>query len=133
MLTLEAVDHLVFNVRDVEESAQWYETVLGMAREDRRTSTGETRTSVKFGLNKINLRPLSATQDEWFTGTNPNAGSDDVCFLTRSRPDEVVEHFQRNGVEIVQGPVEKSGAQGTICSVYIRDRDGNLIEISSYR
>ncbi len=133
MLTIDAIDHLVFNVRDVEVSASWYERVLGMVRADGQTPSGETHTSMKFGYNKINLRPLSATQEDWFTGRSPCAGSDDLCFLTKSRPEDVARHFQQNGVEIVLGPVTKSGARGAICSVYVRDPDGNLIEVSSYR
>jgi catechol 2,3-dioxygenase-like lactoylglutathione lyase family enzyme len=132
MLIVEAVDHLVFNVRDIEASAHWYEHVLGMARESHQTPSGETRTSMKFGRNKINLRPMSATQEDWFTGSSPCAGSADLCFLTTTNPDDVAEHFRQNDVEIVLGPVTKSGACGPICSVYVRDPDGNLIEVSSY-
>lgn len=133
MLTVEAVDHLVFNVRDVDVSARWYEQILGMVREDRAAPSGDIRTSMRFGQNKINLRPLSATQQDWFTGQSPCAGSDDLCFLTQAHPDDVATHFQQNGVEIVLGPTTKSGARGPICSVYVRDPDGNLIEVSSYR
>lgn len=133
MLTVEAIDHLVFNVRDVEVSALWYERVLGMVRERGQTPSGEIRTSMKFGRNKINLRPLSATQEEWFTGQSPCAGSDDLCLLTQVHPDDVAEHFRKNDVAIVVGPVTKRGACGDICSVYVRDPDGNLIEVSSYR
>jgi catechol 2,3-dioxygenase-like lactoylglutathione lyase family enzyme len=132
MLTVEAVDHLVFNVRDVEASARWYARVLGMVREDSQAPSGEIRTSMMFGQNKINLRPLNATQENWFTGKMPCAGSDDLCFLTQTSPADVVRHFQQNNVEIVLGPVTKSGARGPICSVYVRDPDGSLIEISSY-
>lgn len=132
MLTVGAVDHLVFNVRDVDVSARWYEQVLGMIREDRQAPSGECRTSMTFGHNKINLRPLSATQEAWFTGRTPCPGSDDICFLTETSPADVVRHFQEHGVEIVLGPVTKSGALGPICSVYVRDPDGNLVEVSSY-
>lgn len=132
MLTVEAVDHLVFNVRDVEASARWYEQVLGMVREDRQAPSGDIRTSMMFGRNKINLRPVSAPQAAWFTGRVPCAGSDDICLLTEMRPDDVARHFREHDVAIVLGPVTKRGARGAICSVYVRDPDGNLIEISSY-
>ena len=131
-MILDAIDHIVFTVRDVEVSARWYCTVLGMARMDVTSDTGATRTSVTFGRNKINLRPVDATQDAWFTGVSPCAGSQDLCFLTSDAPDAVVAHFRACGVEIEVGPVIKTGAQGPIRSVYVRDPDGNLIEVSSY-
>lgn len=134
MLTVTAFDHIVLAVRDVDVSAAWYETVLGMVRQDSpATSGGAARTSVSFGRNKINLRPLDATQTSWFTARAPAAGSADLCFLTEARADDVVAHFERCAVEIVTGPVVKQGTLGPICSVYVRDPDGNLIEVSSYR
>ncbi|MDO5632435.1 MAG: VOC family protein [Paracoccus sp. (in: a-proteobacteria)] len=132
MLTVDAVDHLVINVTNVEASAAWYARVLGMKRVDNPASGGHIRTSMMFGQSKINLRPADFSQDLWFTGLVPAPGSDDICFLTQSTPDEVVRHFQDCGVEIVEGPTDKSGALGRLCSVYIRDPDGNLIEVSSY-
>ncbi|MES3153775.1 VOC family protein [Sphingomonas faeni] len=133
MLTIEAVDHIVLNVADVERSAAWYERVLGMARVDRRVASGKVRTSMMFGDSKINLRPVAASQDSWFTARAPSVGSDDLCFLTTAEPDAVVRHFTACGVPIVTGPVTKAGARGPIESVYIRDPDGSLIEVSSYR
>ena len=132
MLTIDAIDHIVFNVRDVELSAAWYGRVLGMKRVDARSDAGEPRTSMVFGRNKINLRPIDASQDSWFTGQTPSVGGQDVCFLTRQSPEEVAAHVRSCGVEVELGPVTKSGAQGPIRSVYIRDPDGNLIEVSSY-
>ena len=82
-LTVDALDHLVVNVRDVEAAAAWYQRVLGMTREDFDPGPGKVqRTSVKFGRQKINLRPLSASKEEWFTADHEKAGSDDLCFLT---------------------------------------------------
>ncbi len=131
-MILDAIDHIVFNVRDVEASAKWYEQVLGMARIDAPSDSGALRTSVTFGRNKINLRPIDALQDEWFTGATPCAGGQDLCFLTSFTPDAVVAHLQACDVEIEVGPVTKNGARGPIRSVYVRDPDGNLIEVSSY-
>ena len=91
------------------------------------------RTSMHFGRQKINLRPTSATQREWFTGRQVAAGSDDLCFLTGSTPQQVVDHLTACGVEIEVGPGDKQGALGTIVSVYCRDPEGNLIEVSSYK
>ena len=98
-----------------------------------RSGPGKTpRTSLLFGNQKINVRPRNADKVEWFTADHETAGSDDLCFLTTSRPDEVVAHLRANGVAIEEGPVNKQGARGTLRSVYCRDPDGSLIEISSY-
>ena len=90
------------------------------------------RTSLVFGNQKINVRPKDADKVEWFTADHETAGSDDLCFLTSSTPDEVVAHLKAHGVEIEEGPSQKQGARGTLRSVYCRDPDGSLIEISSY-
>lgn len=131
MLSIEAIDHLVFNVRDVDVSADWYERVLGMHRQVSPSPAGD-RTSMMFGSNKINLRPVDASQDDWFTAEAPAAGSVDLCFLTATSPPDVAAHMRRLGIGIVLGPARKSGARGPIRSVYVRDPDGNLIEVSSY-
>ena len=133
MQTVEAIDHIVFNVRDVELSALWYARVLGMKRTDATSDKGEQRTSMSFGQNKINLRPIEASRESWFTGNAPSAGGQDLCFLTNLPPDAVAAHFRDHQVEVELGPVTKSGARGPICSVYVRDPDGNLIEVSSYK
>ena len=131
---VDAIDHIVINVRDVDVAAAWYQRVLGLTREDWQPGPGKTeRTTVKFGRQKINLRPISATQQEWFTGKQVAPGSDDLCFLTRSSPQAVADHLRACGVAIEEGPTEKRGAMGTIVSVYCRDPDGSLIEISSYK
>lgn len=133
-LSVDAFDHIVINVGDVARSAAWYQRVLGMEREEWTPEPGRpTRTTMKFGRNKINLRPAMAGQQEWITGTAIAAGSDDLCFLTSATPQAVVDHFKACGVEILDGPTTKRGAMGPIISVYCRDPDGNLIEVSSYR
>jgi catechol 2,3-dioxygenase-like lactoylglutathione lyase family enzyme len=90
------------------------------------------RTSLVFGSQKINLRPVGADKVEWFTADHETAGGDDLCFLTSNTPDEVVAHLRARGVAIEEGPAARQGAHGTLRSVYCRDPDGNLIEISSY-
>ena len=133
-LTVDALDHLVINVHDVEAAAAWYQRVLGMTREDFDPGAGRTRrTSVKFGRQKINLRPLSASKEDWFTADHERAGSDDLCFLTSASPQAVADHLRACGVAVIEGPSDKRGARGTIVSVYCRDPDGSLIEISSYK
>jgi catechol 2,3-dioxygenase-like lactoylglutathione lyase family enzyme len=132
-IKISAIDHLVINVSDVERSANWYHTILGM--EIRVFDPGQgkmPRTSLVFGNQKINVRPHNADKIEWFTAARETAGSDDLCFLTSSTPEQVMAHLQANGVNIEEGPVAKQGARGTLRSVYCRDPDGSLIEISSY-
>ena len=132
-IAVVAFDHIVINVQDVETAASWYERVLGMKRVVTEPRPGRLVTSMHFGRQKINLRPIIATQEEWFTGKTVAPGSDDLCFLTTSTPQQVADHFKACGVAIEAGPGEKSGAMGTIVSVYCRDPDGNLIEVSSYQ
>jgi catechol 2,3-dioxygenase-like lactoylglutathione lyase family enzyme len=132
-LVVTALDHLVINVRDVEVSAAWYQRVLGMERKDFDPGAGKAgRVSVAFGDQKINLRPLSVDKIEWFTAEHDAAGTQDLCFLTTSTPDEVVRHLTSCGVAVELGPVAKQGARGVLASVYCRDPDGSLIEIASY-
>jgi len=129
---VSAIDHIVINVADVARSAQWYQKILGMEIRVFDPGSGKTpRTSLMFGNQKINVRPRDADKVEWFTADHEAAGSDDLCFLTTSTPDEVVAHLRANGVAIEEaGP--RQGARGTLRSVYCRDPDGSLIEISSY-
>jgi catechol 2,3-dioxygenase-like lactoylglutathione lyase family enzyme len=130
---VNALDHIVINVADVARSTEWYRRILGMEVKVFDPGPGKMpRTSLVFGNQKINVRPREADTVEWFTADNIAAGSDDLCFLTSSTPDEVVAHLKANGVAIEEGPVAKQGARGTLRSVYCRDPDGSLIEISSY-
>src|ERR1044072_198051 len=130
---VHALDHLVINVADVARSAEWYRKVLGMEVKVFDPGGGRTpRTSLMFGNQKINVRPKNADKVEWFTADHEAAGSDDLCFLTTSTPGEVVAQRRASGVAIEEGPSKKQGARGTILSVYCRDPDGSLIEISSY-
>ena len=130
---VHSLDHLVINVSDVARSAEWYRKVLGMEVKIFDPGQGKPpRTSLIFGSQKINVRPHDTDKVEWFTADHETAGSDDLCFLTSSTPDEVVEHLGACGVAIAEGPVRKQGARGALRSVYCRDPDGSLIEISSY-
>ena len=130
---VNALDHLVINVSDLARSTEWYRKILGM--EIRMFDPGNgspPRTSLIFGNQKINVRPRDADKVEWFTADHEAAGSDDLCFLTAATPEQVVAHLKSLGVAIEEGPVARQGARGLLRSVYCRDPDGSLIEISSY-
>ena len=126
--TVERIDHVVLNVADVEASAEWYGRVLGMRRE-----IADGRTIMWLGEQKLHLRPIDAGQDEWFTGYHPTPGSDDLCFAADADVADITAHLATCGVEIEVGPAQRAGARGTMISVYCRDPDGSLIEISTYR
>jgi catechol 2,3-dioxygenase-like lactoylglutathione lyase family enzyme len=130
---IHALDHLVINVSDVARSVEWYRKILGMEIQVFDPGHGKRpRTSLMFGKQKINVRPRDADKVEWFTADHETAGSDDLCFLTTAAPEAVVAHLKACGVAIEEGPVTRQGARGTLRSVYCRDPDGSLIEISSY-
>jgi len=132
-IKVHALDHLVINVTDVARSIAWYQKILGMKVVVFDPGEGKPkRMSLMFGNQKINVRPRDADKAEWFTADHETPGSEDLCFLTASSPEEVLAHLKANGVAIEEGPVAKRGARGTLRSVYCRDPDGSLIEISSY-
>jgi catechol 2,3-dioxygenase-like lactoylglutathione lyase family enzyme len=126
---VDRLDHLVITCRDVEMSAGWYQRVLGMERE---AFGKDRRTALKFGGQKINLRPVEATQSEWFTGRDAAPGTQDLCFVVTVTAEDVLDHLRGIGVAVELGPVAKQGALGPITSVYCRDPDGNLIELATY-
>ena len=126
---VDRLDHLVLNCHDVEVTASWYQRVLGMDREE---FGRQQRTCLKFGDQKLNLRPDSADPQDWVAAQEPRSGTADLCFITAVGPDNVVEHLKGCGVTVVEGPVERIGALGPMRSVYCRDPDGNLIEIATY-
>lgn len=126
-LTVESIDHVVLNCRDVEASADWYVRVLGMRRE----TYGEGRVSLTFGNQKINVRPTGA--DGWVTAAADAPGSLDLCFVVDAGADAVGEHLRARGVEITEGPIARTGARGPMTSHYCRDPDGNLVEVATYR
>jgi catechol 2,3-dioxygenase-like lactoylglutathione lyase family enzyme len=127
--TVDRIDHIVLNVSDVEIAASWYQRVLGMEREE---FGSDQRTALKFGGQKINLRPADSDPRSWITGVNAEPGAGDLCFITAVGPEDVIEHLREIGVPVVEGPVERMGALGLMRSVYCRDPDGNLVEIACY-
>jgi catechol 2,3-dioxygenase-like lactoylglutathione lyase family enzyme len=127
--SVDRLDHIVLNVRDVDATAAWYQRVLGMRREE--FGSGR-RTALKFGNQKINLRPADADPAVWVTGPNDRPGAGDLCFIAIRAPAQVIAHLRDCGVPILEGPVRREGALGPMQSVYCRDPDGNLVEIAAY-
>jgi catechol 2,3-dioxygenase-like lactoylglutathione lyase family enzyme len=124
--SVNRIDHVVLNTGDVDAITDWYVRVLGMERE----VFGEGRVALRFGNQKINVRPTGAPN--WETGAVDAPGSLDLCFIAEMSPDEVGAHLRSCGVTITEGPVAKTGALGPMTSHYCRDPDGNLIEVASY-
>ncbi|MFA0222798.1 VOC family protein [Vibrio splendidus] len=125
-MEISHLDHLVLTVKDIEITVDFYQRVLGM----KPIQFGEGRVALSFGNQKINLHQLGNEFEP--KAKRVQAGSADLCFVTNTPIVEVVEHIQAQGVVIEEGPVPRTGAKGKIVSVYIRDPDGNLIEISNY-
>ena len=125
-LIIDRIDHVVLNCHDVETAAAWYERALGMRRE---AFGADERLALKFGNQKINLRPTGAPN--WPTGAVDTPGSLDLCFITAQSPDEVLDHLRGCGIEVAAGPMQRTGARGSMTSIYCRDPDGNLIEIAN--
>ena len=124
---LVRIDHIVLNCKSVDDMAVWYEKTLGMKRE---AFGSEERIALKFGDQKINLRPIGAKN--WITSKSESEGSVDICFITDEDLSLVKARIEDAGVEIIQGPVEKIGSLGLMISIYFRDPEGSLLEISSY-
>ena len=127
---IDRIDHIVLTTRDKAACIRFYTEILGMQLVSFRTPT-EERLALSFGRQKINLH-------EWGREFEPKAhvpvpGSQDLCFISSVSLEEVQSRLQRNNVKILQGPVDKTGATGPIRSLYVRDPDLNLIEISVYR
>ena len=125
-MNIARLDHLVLTVADIERSCAFYTRVLGMEV----VRFGEGRTALRFGEQKINLHP--ADNIPGLVASRPTPGSGDFCLITETPLAEVLAHLAQSGVPIVAGPGPRAGAVGPIQSVYIRDPDENLVEISNY-
>ncbi len=124
-MTLEKLDHLVLPVSDIDTIAMFYTTYLGM---EKRTF-GKGRVALHFGNQKINLHP--AGWDYEPKARVSIAGSADLCFIVSEQVQLLQADLVDSGVEIIEGPVVRTGATGRLCSIYVRDPDGNLIELSN--
>jgi catechol 2,3-dioxygenase-like lactoylglutathione lyase family enzyme len=126
MSLVDRLDHLVLTVDDIERTCRFYETALGLERE----TFGEGRTALRLGQQKINLHPNPSPIDTK-AGT-PTPGSADICLIAAVPLEQVRRHLEAAGIPLVAGPVPRVGALGPLTSLYVRDPDGNLVEIGAY-
>lgn len=124
-MKITSLDHLVLTVRDMDASIDFYTKVMGMEL----SSFGNERKALSFGSQKINLHQF--TKEFEPKADIPTPGSADLCFLTKTPIIEVISEIQSKNVEILEGPVQRTGATGSILSIYFRDPDQNLIEVSN--
>jgi catechol 2,3-dioxygenase-like lactoylglutathione lyase family enzyme len=125
-MNIDRIDHVVMTVKDVDATCDFYTRVLGM----RTVTFAGGRKALAFGRQKINLH-LAGREFEP-KALHPTPGSVDLCLITTGSLDDVIAHLALCGVSILEGPVAKTGATGPIRSVYFRDPDANLIEVSTY-
>ena len=126
MIEIGRLDHLVLTVADIGRTCDIYRDVLGMSVE----TFGAGRTALKFGAQKFNLHQAGREFEP--KAARPTPGSADLCLIATTPLDSVVAHLDAKGVAIEEGPVSRTGATGPITSVYFRDPDQNLIEVSNY-
>lgn len=125
-MKVDSIDHVVFTVKDIDATCKFYAKVLGMET----VTFGENRKALSFGSQKINLQQLG--RESTLTAEKPTPGSADVCFISSVPLADVIAHLNSCGVNVIGGPIERNGARGLIMSVYFRDPDMNLIEVSNY-
>jgi catechol 2,3-dioxygenase-like lactoylglutathione lyase family enzyme len=125
-MKIDRLDHLVLTVKSIPATCEFYARVLGMDI----LTFGDNRKALAFGSQKINLHEFGKEVEP--KAHRPTPGSSDLCFLTRLSIKDVMEHLNQCGVQILEGPVKRTGALGPIESVYFRDPDLNLIEVSNY-
>ena len=125
-MRIDRLDHLVLTVKNISATCDFYSRALGMEV----VTFGDNRRALAFGSQKINLHEAGHEVDP--KAHRPTPGSADLCFITQTPVSQIMEHLNRQEIEIIEGPVKRTGAQGPIESVYLRDPDGNLIEISNY-
>ena len=125
-MKIDRIDHVVLTVRDIGATCDFYTRVLGMTA----VTFGGGRNALQFGSQKFNLHESGAEFEP--KAAHPTPGSMDLCLISAVPLSDVIDHLARCGVAIIEGPVAKTGARGPIRSVYFRDPDMNLIEVSTY-
>ena len=128
-MKVSGLDHLVLTVADIAVTVRFYRDVLGMEPERFVPSDGSERWALKFGAQKINLHQVGREFEP--KARVAMAGSADLCFLSEAALDDWQAHLQGLKIEVIDGPVKRTGATGPVISIYIRDPDGNLLEISN--
>jgi catechol 2,3-dioxygenase-like lactoylglutathione lyase family enzyme len=124
-MRIDRLDHLVLTVADIAAAIEFYAGVLGM-----RHVTFKGRHALTFGASKINLHQAGREFEP--KAERPTPGSADICLIAGDPLDEVIAQLAAAGVPIEEGPVARTGATGPITSVYVRDPDRNLVELSNY-
>jgi catechol 2,3-dioxygenase-like lactoylglutathione lyase family enzyme len=124
-MEISKLDHLVLTVKDLEKTISFYVSVMGMKKE----VFGNGRVALKCGDQKINLHEFRKEFEP--KAHKPMPGSADLCFITQTPLNDAMAHVKRCGVKIIEGPVERTGANGPIRSFYFRDSDDNLIEVAN--
>ena len=124
-IRVEAIDHLVLTVADIAATCAFYSRVLGFEA----VTFGDGRTALAFGNQKFNLHQKGREFEPRAKFATP--GSADLCLIASTPIEDVIRHLDQCGVEIIAGPVPKTGAVGPLISVYFRDPDDNLIEVSN--
>jgi catechol 2,3-dioxygenase-like lactoylglutathione lyase family enzyme len=125
-MNIDRFDHFVLTVRDLNATCDFYSRVLGMEV----ITFGDNRKALQFGQNKFNLHEAGKEFEP--KADRPTPGSADFCLIAETPLDDVIAHLQACGVAIIEGPVKRTGAVGTLRSVYFRDPDNNLVEVSNY-
>ncbi len=125
-IAVDRIDHLVLTVFDIDRTLEFYRRVLGM---EPITFAGGRR-GLAFGRQKLNLHQAGREFEP--KALKPVPGAIDICFVTEMPLEDVIAHLRSCGVAIAEGPVQKTGALGPMMSVYFRDPDGNLVEVSNY-
>jgi catechol 2,3-dioxygenase-like lactoylglutathione lyase family enzyme len=123
---IDRLDHLVLTVTDLDATIEFYAGVLGMTD----TVFGDGRHALTFGASKINIHQAGHEFEP--KALHPEPGSADLCFVVEEPIEEILEILTSAGVRIEEGPVDRTGATGPIHSLYVRDPDQNLIELSNY-
>ena len=129
-MKVTGLDHLVLTISYIAATVAFYQGILGMVPQVFKAADGNTHTSLSFGTQKMNLHAVDNTFKP--NAHSPTTGSTDLCLLVDSPLDEWINHLKSQKVDIIDGPVSRSGARGAITSIYLRDPDLNLIEVSIY-